>query len=334
MLNPIRLLNLGPLSAGHTQAIYHVLAEQIGDTGQDTIVLCSTAEPYLCLGFHQIFESIFDVAACKQRNLPVYRRELGGGATYLDKNQIFYQCIFHHRSLPIMVKDIYAFALAAPVNALRRLGLNAELRDTNEIEVNRKRIAGTSGGRIGEATVIVGNLLFDFDFETMAAVWRTPTPAFRLLAGKAMRECMAALKTLPVDLSMEDAAGLLADCFTQSTGRRLEPGVLTANELHAITEKAEELASPQFLGLHHDSAAPQPTRALKITARASIRYDEIQQDGYNIRGNFWTMEGRIQEAILESMPERSWRTIEQALRGCPYQEWQERFAAIYQREPQ
>ena len=64
-----------------------------------------------------------------------------------------------------MLADIYSLALTAPVNALQQLGLNAELRETNEIEVDGKRIAGTGGGRIDEACVVVGNLLFDFDFE-------------------------------------------------------------------------------------------------------------------------------------------------------------------------
>jgi hypothetical protein len=71
MSNPIRLLNLGPLPAGHTQAIYHVLAEQMDDGGQDTIILCSTAEPYLCLGFHQVYESIFDAGDSNRSNQPV-----------------------------------------------------------------------------------------------------------------------------------------------------------------------------------------------------------------------------------------------------------------------
>ncbi len=325
----IRLLNLGAIPAGHTQAIYHVLAEQMQDGGQDTSVICRPIEPYLCLGYHQIFESIFDVAECNRRSLPVYRRQLGGGATYLDAQQIFYQCIFHHRHMPVMIKDIYAFALAAPVMALRRLGLNTELHDTNEIEVNGKRIAGTGGGRIGEATVVVGNLLFDFDFSTMAAVWRTPASSFRVLAEKALRECMVNLKALSVDLSIEDAAGLLIDCFTEATGRQLEPGTLTVDEMQAVEEKADELASSRFLALHREASLPEPTRSLKISARAYIRYDEIPFDGYDLRGSFWTKEDNIQEAILESTPEQPWHTVEQELRGCPFPVWKERFEAIY-----
>ena len=46
------------------------------------------------------------------------------------------------------------------------------MRDTVELEVAGRRIAGVGGGRIGEAAVVVGNLLLDFDYQTMAQVWR------------------------------------------------------------------------------------------------------------------------------------------------------------------
>jgi lipoate---protein ligase len=182
-MKPIRLLNLGLITPLQTQAYYHALAENMTVDSADTIIICRPSAPYLCLGYHQVFGSTFDRNECERRGLPVFRRRLGGGATYLDENQLFYQCIFHHTRLPAMLQDIYALALAAPVNTLKRLGLDAELRDTNEIEVNGKRIAGTGGGRIDEACVVVGNLLFDFDYEAMTAVWQTPSPTFRITRG-------------------------------------------------------------------------------------------------------------------------------------------------------
>ena len=112
-----------------------------------------------------------------------------------------------------MLKDIYALGLAAPVNTLKRLGLNAELRDTNEIEVDGKRIAGTGGGRIGEACVVVGNLLFDFDFEAMTAVWRTPSSSFRLLAEQALRQQLITLNQLAITASLEEITEMLIKIF-------------------------------------------------------------------------------------------------------------------------
>lgn len=323
---PIRLLDLGAVPPGDSQAVYHVLAEQMQDETQDTIILCRPNAPYLCLGYHQTFGSIFDQQACTARSLPVYRRQLGGGATYLDAHQLFYQCVFHHRHMPVMIQDIYAAALAAPVLALRHLGLQSTLRDMNEIEVDGKRIAGTGGGRIGEATVVVGNLLFDFDSATMAAVWNTPSSAFRDLALQAMQAHILNLRGLSVETTIEEVNGLLIACFAETTGRPLLPGTLTSTELAAVQEKSAALASPETRASQPGADSPSPMHVLKISARASIRYETANCYGYTIRANFWLTGDTIQQAVLESTPPRAWLSAEQRLRGAPWQKWQEYIA--------
>lgn len=322
-MKPIRLINLGAAPAWQTQAIYHALAESMDSESQDTIVICRPKEPYLCIGYHQIFESIFNPMECAQRGLAVYRRRLGGGATYLDENQIFYQYIFHHTHMPVMLKDIYSFTLAGPVQTLRKLGLHAELRETNEIEVDGKRISGIGGGRIGESTVVVGNILFDFDYEAMAAVWRTPDPSFQLLAQKALRRQLVSMADLAPHVSMEQVSELLIHSFAESMGRELQPGKLTTQEWHAAGEEAEQLASPQSLALHKTDAAAEPIRTLKISARAFIQYDEARLDGCVVRGSFWLSEGIIVAAILQSDPVQEWDSVEQTLNGTPFRDWKE-----------
>lgn len=326
-MKPIRLLNLGLIAPAQTQAIYHALAERMTAEAQDVIIICRPSQPYLCLGYHQIFESIFDRTECEPRGLPVYRRRIGGGATYLDSNQLFYQCIFHHSHLPAMLKDIYACALAAPVQVLRTLGLNAALRDTNEIEVDEKRIAGTGGGRIGEATVVVGNLLFDFDFEALSSVWRAPWPAFRVMAEKALRTQIVTLGQLAVQSSPEQLTELLIESFAESFGRPLQADTLTPDEICAVEEEARQLASSDFLALHRLDSSPEPTRTLKISARALIRADENDENGCHVRASFWLNGEIIQAALLESEPSQDWQLIEAQLCGVNFKDWKDQIHA-------
>lgn len=318
-----RLLNLGLLSPLQTQAVYHVLAEQMTPDSADTIILCRPSAPYLCLGYHQAFESTFDAEECQRRGLPVLRRRLGGGATYLDANQLFYQCIFHHSRMPVMLKDIYASILSAPVSTLRRLGLPSELRETNEIEVDGKRIAGTGGGRIEEACVVVGNILLDFDFEAMTAVWRTPSESFRLLAEKALRGRLVTLNQLKGDCSLTEITGILIDDFSSSLGRPLRAGTLTEEELELTKEMEKELTSEEFLFLHNQRGDPDSLRKLKISARAFIHADEMELEGYRLKGSFLVSDDLIQEAILESEPANDWGFMEESLRGVLFDQWKE-----------
>jgi len=322
-MQPIRLLNLGLIPPLQTQSIYQVLAENMTRDSQDIIIICGPSTPYLCLGYHQVFENTFDAEECERRELRVLRRRLGGGATYLDANQLFYQCIFHHSRMPAMLKDIYATTLAAPVATLRRLGLDAELRDTNEIEVDGKRIAGTGGGRIGEACVVVGNLLFDFDFEAMTAVWRTPSSSFRLLAEKALRQQLITLNQLAITASLEEVTAMLIDDFSNAFNRPMQTDTLTAEEIESAKDVAKELISDDFLALHQERGNPDPMRYLKISARAFIHAEEIRVNDYDVRGSFWLSQDVIQMAKLESNPIYEWQSIEAKLCGTPFKEWRE-----------
>lgn len=322
-MKPIRLLNLGLISPLQTQSIYHALAERMTRDAQDVIILCRPKAPYLCLGYHQVFENTFDAAECQRRGLPVLRRRLGGGATYLDEDQLFYQCVFHHTRLPAMLKDIYVSTLSAPVAALKSLGLRSELRDTNEIEVDGKRIAGTGGGRIDEACVVVGNILLDFDFKAMTSVWRAPSPAFRQLAEKALRERLTTLNQLAVSYSMESLTETLADEFSKSLVRPIQPDTLTPEEVTLSHEMEKRLVSDDFLALHKNRSGPDALQKLKISARAFIYADEIYVNGYKIQGSFLVSQDVIQEAVLESDPANNWNTMENHLCGVPFKEWKE-----------
>jgi len=225
--------------------------------------------------------------------------------------------------MPAMLNDIYALGLAAPVNTLKRLGLNAELRHTNEIEVDGRRIAGTGGGRIGEACVVVGNLLFDFDFEAMTAVWRTPSSSFRFLAEQALRKQLITLNQLAITASLEEITEMLIKDFSRAFNRPLQADTLTAEEIESANEAAKELISDDFLALHKESTHPDPLRSLKISARAFIQEGEAHVNNYDVRGSFWLSQDVIQMAKLESNPTYEWQGVEENLRGIAFKEWQE-----------
>ena len=322
-MNAIRLLHLGVIPPLQTQSVYHALSKNMTRDSQDIIIICRPNAPYLCLGYHQVFENTFDANECEQRRLPVLRRRLGGGATYLDSNQLFYQCVFHHTRMPAMLNNIYALGLAAPVNTLKRLGLNAELCNTNEIEVDRKRIAGTGGGRIGEACVVVGNLLFDFDYETMTAVWRTPSSSFRYLAEQALRQQLITLNQLGITTSLEDITEMLIDDFSTAFNRHMQIDTLTAEEIESAEETSRELVSNDFLSLHKERGTGDAMRSLKVSARAFIHADETCTNGYDVRGSFWVSDDLIKTAKLESEPACEWQATEQKLAGIPFNAWKE-----------
>ena len=319
-MNPIRLLLLGPTHWLRTQSVYHALAETMTAESPDTIVLAQPLKPYLCIGYHQELASVLDRQACARMHLPIVRRRVGGGATYLDVNQLFYQCVFHHTRVPAIVERVYAHLLAGPVSMLRGLGLSAELRGENEIEVNGQRIAGIGGGRIGEAAVVVGNVLFDFNYSAMTRAWRVPSEGFRRLASEALRERVTTLwRELPRAVSPDEAQARLIDEFARALHRPLEPGELTEAEKRQADEVAKRLTSYRWLNLHANGA--RPMTALKISRDVFIRAAEAEVNGYRVRAAFRVRDEVIEQAGLESEPKRAWEETEARLRGARLGEW-------------
>jgi lipoate-protein ligase A len=286
----------------------------------DTIILAQPLQPYLCIGYHQELASVLDRRACARMSLPIARRRVGGGAAYLDVNQLFYQCVFHHSRLPAVVGGVYAKMLAAPIATLKTLGLNAELRGENEIEVNGKRIAGIGGGRIGEAAVVVGNLLFDFNYNAMTRAWRVPSESFRRLASEALRERVTTLwAELPRAVAPDEAQYALIAEFARALHRPVEHGDLTKEEAQKIDEVGKRLVSYKWLSLHSNGA--RPMTALKISRGVFIRHADAEMDGCQIRASLRVRDERIERAVLESEPERDWGEVEEKLRGVKVGEW-------------
>ncbi len=240
----IRRIDLGAVSPLRSQAIYHGLARAMDAATPDTVVFCSPASPYFCVGYHQDAARILDLPLCHRQGWPVIRRRIGGGAVYLDPSQLFYQVIVHRSRAPFAVDRIYATYLAAPVAALRRLGLDAKLAAPNEIEVGGRRIAGTGGGQIGEAVVVVGNILLDFPERPLARAWRAPSGPFRRLAREGLRRYLTTLaRELSSVPAMESLRDEIAGAYRETLGLPVVPGTLAPREMAAVSAAELELAS-------------------------------------------------------------------------------------------
>ncbi len=319
---PVRLVDLGTTDWWKTQAVYHYLAEQCSADAPDTIVLCRPKTPYLCLGYHQDFDAVFDRRACAQHNLPVLRRRLGGGATYLDSNQIFYQFIFHKSRVPVYFGEIYRRFLAPAVSTLRRIGLDAHLRMLNEIEIGTRRIAGIGGGQLGEACVVVGNFLLDFDYEMMSRAWRVPTETFRTMARDSMQERIVTLKKLRPDIDPDTLRQVYLEEVVKSFHNNISFSALTSEEERNAKKTYRTLTSPGFLNLHASATDAEPMAELKISAREFIHFRQMQVNGYILSGSFRVREDKIVAVHLDSNPAGDWLAAERHLQGRPLESWQ------------
>lgn len=295
MNRPVRLLDLGEVSPLRSQALYHGLAESMDGQAPDTLVLCRPAAPYFCVGYHQAPAAELDLAWCRQNGYPVIQRRIGGGTVFLDSDQLFYQCVFHRSRAPFDVASIYRRFLMPPVRVLQALGLPATLEGVNEIEVGGRRIAGTGGGQIGEAVVVVGNFLFDFPADVMARAWRVPSPEFRRLAEEGLRRHLATLcGTLGERPSEEQIRRWVVRAYEESLGRSLVPGRLTRVEEAAVRREERKLARLDEAG--HDTGRRQAR--LKVTHRVWVHEwaGRVGEEPASVTAR--VADGRIEEMVM------------------------------------
>lgn len=314
----IRLIHMGRIPGWQTQAVYHTVAELMTEDTPDTIIISQPSDTYVCLGYHQILDHVFDRAVCEEKNIPIIRRKVGGGGSYLDPDQLFYQCVFHASRIPANSEKVYKQTLTPVVNALLHFfDVKVELNGTHEIEMKGKRIAGIGGGQIGEASVVVGNILFDFNFDSMASVWSVPNEQFRDLGKQAMKDHIITLDDIGSVLSMDTIANQLIKEYENYFQRKLNPGGMTIDEIERAGQVGAFLRSESFLNYIDDANGAATRKPLKISHDVLIHYDEMDVNGENIVGSFRVENGEIHSSKFENVnPE-----LESVVAGQPFEKW-------------
>ena len=296
---------MGRIPGWQTQAVYHTVAELMTENTPDTIIISQPSDNYVCLGYHQKLGETFDRKVCDEKEIPILRRKVGGGGTYLDSNQLFYQCIFHKSRVPANSDKVYEMMLTPVVNTLKYFfDVKAELVGSHEVEMNGKRVAGIGGGQMGEASIVVGNILFDFDFDTMASVWNVPNESFRELAKEAMKDHIITLDDIGSMVKMDKLADQLIEEYEIHLGRKLNPGGMTIDEIERAGQVGAVLRSESFLNSMDDGNGSSKRKPLKIARNVFIHNDEIEIDGVKILGSFRVEDEKIHSAILDKRTTR------------------------------
>jgi lipoate-protein ligase A len=243
----MRYVDLGIVGSRESQAVYHAVASLYQPGDPITLITVSPDAPYVCVGYHQWASREIDREYCERAGIPVGRRMVGGGAVYLDRDQIFWHLVLPRSGVP--VPSLYDRWLSAQVTAYRAMGIPAAHRPVNDIVVGPRKIGGTGAGNIGDATVVVGSLMLDFDTEAMARVLRVPSEKFRDKMVSGLRDYMTTMRR-ELGERMPDrdtATRLLVEAFAAVAGEPVTPGALTTDEWARTAQYAEQLFDPAFV---------------------------------------------------------------------------------------
>ena len=287
------LYDLGTVPWDQSQLIYHALPR----LGRESLVLLSPAEPYVCIGYHQDLAREVDVDFCRAHGIPIFRREVGGGGTYLDNDQLFYQLVIHKDNTlaPGDKSSFYRKFLQPPIDTYRELGIPAEYKPVNDIIARNRKVSGNGAGEIGDYLVLVGNLILDFNYEMMSRVLKVPDEKFRDKVYKSMRENLSTIKReLGRIPPRESLTASLAANFQKVLGP-LERAELDDELRQEVLRLGAEFSTDQWL---YRIGRQVEGRTVKISAGVEVRHLVHKAPGGLIRGDVEIADGIVSSLVL------------------------------------
>ena len=302
---------------GDSQSLYHAAAY----LGREMLMICRPATPYFCLGCHQDARQEIDLEYARQHGIPLLRREVGGGAVYLDGEQLFYQFILckDRPSLPAAKGDLYRLLLQPVVETYRQFGVAAEFRPVNDIIANGRKVSGNGAAEINNMFILVGNFILDFDYEMMSKVLRVPDEKFRDKVYKSLSENLSTFRreTGRIPTTPELASDLRW---------RVEALLGPLDEKEEIDAALRQKADERFAEMHTDAwlfendARKERHAQVKIRDGVFVLQKVVKLPGGLVRVTATNQEGRLADVHLSGdffiYPVSALSDLEQALEGA------------------
>ncbi len=266
--NKWRFVDMDKIDGFLSAALFESIAKHVGkDHVHETIFFWRVSSPFVYLGYHQSVKEEINIEFCRDNNIGIVRRILGGGCGLCDENQILFSVIGKDNGIiPSDIQAAYNKVLGGVVNALHSLNVEGELEPVrNAVYSNGRKISGNAQGRLDGAVLINGSFLLDFDFELMDRVLKNPTK--NLLNVQSAHLGMITLKDLGIR-DIECAKIALRTGFESALGIAAQEGALTENEMNTGYELLEKYRSNDWTykmdikrALRKSSFLPLPQRS-------------------------------------------------------------------------
>ncbi|MDX2258363.1 MAG: hypothetical protein NW205_05535 [Hyphomicrobiaceae bacterium] len=261
---PFRLIDSG-VADGRRHIAYDAALIELHAAGEapDTVRLLRFP-PTVLVGRHQVLAREVHVERCRAEGVGLVRRLTGGGAIYLDEGQVGWELVFGRKSLGLDTLGDYAQAISEAVagGLSEAFAIRARFRPRNDIEVDGRKISGTSGYFEGDTLVYQGTVLVDFDAARMARLLNTPAEKLARHAANAESRVVSLSELIGAAPSLERVHDAILDGLRRHLGIATEPAQASAAEI-ALTDHllASEIGTDDFVvdaGGGLATAGPEP----------------------------------------------------------------------------
>ena len=245
-------LRTGRENIAHDQAM--IDAHVDGDIG-DTFKFIHF-KPCALIGRHQDLSQELKLEECARLGVQTVRRVTGGGAIYFDEGQLGWALVCDRKTVGGSLTEITQKICTAAAIGLSKLGVDAQFRPRNDIEVGGQKISGTGGFFDGNTLMFQGTVLVDLNPEVMMSVLNVPAHklAKHVLENAAQR--VTSLKNLLGSApSKDEVKAALIEGFKQHLGFEMVKGETSqAVEKLAVQYHTQEIGTDAFVAEINDPA--------------------------------------------------------------------------------
>lgn len=180
--------------------------------------------PSVIVGLNQNVYSEVNLEYLDAHGITLARRVTGGGAVYHDLQNLNYTIIGSHPSPEPFVE------------ALRKLGVDAQLTGRNDIFVDGRKCSGYARRVSHGQEIIHGTLMYDVDLDTLSHVLDTPFSKMNAKGIASVKSRVCNLKDhLPAMASLDELQAALQDILSGGD-QPLPPDIVPLDEVQALSD--------------------------------------------------------------------------------------------------
>ncbi len=192
----------------------------------------------LCGRFQNLPAEI-NIDRCRSLGYDTGRRLTGGGAIIMGKDQLGLCLTIHGRHLEFRhTRELYRLFATPVIQALKKMGIPADFKSKNDLEVDGRKIAGL-GVHIDKAGGVQfhTSLLYELNIPDMLEVLKIPIQKYddRIKIRAVNQRMTTVVKESAGVYTMDQVKSLLTDAFSEYFGISFERKPITETEREKIS---------------------------------------------------------------------------------------------------